>query len=178
MVVTVRGKNIEITPALRDYVEKRIQRITKYFSEVGEVHALLTVVKGDHIVEVTVTVNGMILRSQEMTDDMYSSIDLVVDKIERQISKHKNKLTDRFRNAPDHQFRSELLPDQHAEDEEFRIIKTKRFTVKPMSVEEAIMQMNLINHDFFVFLDSDENVCSVVYRRKDGDYGLIAPEMK
>ncbi len=177
MAITVRGKNIEVTPALRDYVEKRVSKVTKYFSDVGDIHAALAVEKAKHIVEVTVPVNGILLRAQEMTDDMYTSIDLVVDKIERQIRKYKTKLMKRFRNSGNNGFRSELVPDHQAVEEE-RIIKTKRFPIKPMNAEEAIMQMNLIHHDFFVYFDGDEGAISVVYRRKDGDYGLIAPEIK
>ncbi len=178
MAITVRGKNIEVTPALRDYVEKRVNKVTKYFSEVGDIHAALTVEKGQHIVEVTVPVNGILLRAQEMTEDMYTSIDLVVDKIERQIRKYKTKLMKRFRNAENANFRSELVQEHSQPVEDERIIKTKRFPIKPMTAEEAIMQMNLIHHDFFVYFDGDEEAVSVVYRRKDGDYGLIAPAVK
>lgn len=181
MNITVRGKNIEVTPALRDYVEKKASRITKYFSDVREVKAVLSVKKNEHIVELTVSVNGIILRAQEKTGDMYTSIDLVVDKIERQVTKHKTKLTKKFRSAPNQanvEFLSDLVPDSQNGDDEFKIIKTKRFSIKPMTAEEAIMQMNLLNHDFFVYFDGDENAIRVVYKRADGDYGLIAPELK
>ena len=104
---TVRGKNIEVTPALRDYVEKRVGKVTKYFDTVGEITALLTVTKGRHIVEVTVPVQGMLLRGEESTMDMYTSIDLVVEKLERQIHKHKTKLSRRFREGS---FKSEDIP--------------------------------------------------------------------
>lgn len=182
MNITVRGKNIEVTPALRDYVEKKASRITKYFSDVKEVNAVLSVKKNEHSVELTVSVNSIILRAQEKTEDMYTSIDLVVDKIERQITKYKTKLTRKFRNVPgpdaSELFRSDLVPDSQVVDDEFKIIKTKRFSIKPMAVEEAIMQMNLLNHDFYVYFDGDENAIRVVYKRDDGDYGLIAPELK
>ena len=173
---TVRGKNIEITPALKDYVEKRVGKVAKYFDKVGEITVLLTVSKGRHIVEVTVPVpGGILLRGEEATMDMYTSIDLVVEKLERQIRKQKTKLAKRFRGngfkadeVPDAK-----LPDVTEEGEEYTVVKTKRFVVKPMDVQEAIMQMNLINHNFFVFRDAATEEVNVVYRRTDGNYGLI-----
>ena len=155
---TIRGKNIEVTPALHDYVEKKIGKVTKYFDNVGEITVLLTVSKDRHIVEV-----------------MYTSIDLVIEKIERQIRKYKTKLERRFREGS---MKTELMSQgagsgKHAEDEDAVIIKTKRFIVKPMDVQEAIMQMNLLNHDFFVYRDDKTEDVNVVYRRKDGKYGLI-----
>ena len=180
MNITVRGKNIEVTPALRDYVEKRVSKVTKYFSDVGNINAALRVEKNKHYVEVTVPVDGIFLRAQEVTDDMYSSIDLVIDKIERQIRKHKTKLMKRFRGGSNAtSFKSELIPaDIPAVDEDYKIIRTKRFSVKPMTVEEAVMQMDLLNHDFFVYYDADDKAVSVVYKRADGDYGLLLPELK
>ena len=177
---TVRGKNIEITPSLRDYVEKRVGKVTKYFDKVGEITVLLTVSKGRHIVEVTVPVQGgVLLRGEEATMDMYTSIDLVVEKLERQIHKYKTKLERRFREGG---FRAETvlpgpIPPKAEESEEFPVVKTKRFVVKPMDVQEAIMQMNLLNHNFFVFRDADTEEVNVVYRRTDGNYGLIEPGM-
>ena len=172
---TIRGKNIEVTPALRDYVEKKVGKVTKYFDNVGEITVLLTVSKDRHIVEVTVPVQGILLRGQEATMDMYTSIDLVIEKIERQIRKYKTKLERRFREGS---MKTELMSQgagsgKHAEDEDAVIIKTKRFIVKPMDVQEAIMQMNLLNHDFFVYRDDKTEDVNVVYRRKDGKYGLI-----
>ena len=179
MNIAVRGKNIEVTPALRDYVEKRVSKVTKYFSEVGNISAVLEVEKSKQSVELTVSVDGIILRAQETTDDMYASVDLVIDKIERQIRKHKTKLMKKFRNGNNgSQFLSELVPDSTVLEEDYKVIKTKRFAIKPMTVEEAIMQMNLLNHDFFVFFDADDEAVSVVYKRSDGNYGLILPELK
>ena len=175
---TVRGKNMEVTPALKDYVEKRVGKVTKYFDQVGEITVLLTVSKGRHIVEVTVPVEGgVLLRCEEATRDMYTSIDLVVEKLERQIHKHKTKLQRRFRGG----FKADMVaegagPAARADTaEDYSIVKTKRFAVKPMDVQEAIMQMNMVNHDFFVFRDSETEEVSVVYRRTDGNYGLIQP---
>ncbi len=177
---TVRGKNIEITPSLRDYVEKRVGKVTKYFDKVGEITVLLTVSKGRHIVEVTVPVQGgVLLRGEEATMDMYTSIDLVVEKLERQIHKHKTKLERRFREGG---FRAEAVvpgpvPTKVEETDEYPVVKTKRFVVKPMDVQEAIMQMNLLNHNFFVFRDAETEEVNVVYRRTDGNYGLIESGM-
>jgi putative sigma-54 modulation protein len=174
---TVRGKNIEITPALREYVEKRVGKVTKYFDEVGDIKVLLTVSKGRHIVEVTVPIpGGVLLRGEETTMDMYTSIDLVVEKLERQIRKHKTKLERRFREGG---FRAEAVQDTATgsqEDEgDYPVVKRKHFTVKMMDVQEAIMEMNLLNHSFFVFRDGQTEEINVVYRRNDGKYGLIEP---
>lgn len=177
---TIRGKNIEVTPSLKEYVEKRVGKVTKYFDKVGEITVLLTVSKGRHIVEVTVPVHGVLLRGEEATMDMYTSIDLVVEKLERQVHKYKTKLTKRFREGG---FKAEALaampPAAKKADEaaEFPVVKTKRFAVKPMDVQEAIMEMNLLNHDFFVFRDATTEEVNVVYRRSDGNYGLIEPGM-
>ncbi len=147
---TIRGKNIEITPSLREYVEKRVGKVTKYFEKVGEITVLLTVSKGRHIVEVTVPIQGgIVLRGEEATMDMYTSIDLVVEKLERQIHKQKTKLARRFRGGG---FKAEVIEEQEKdhpvdkrdESAEYPVVKTKRFVVKPMDVQEAIMQMNLL----------------------------------
>ena len=173
----IRGKNIEITPPLREYVEKRVGKVTKYFDKVENISVLLTVTKGQHVVEVTVEVpNGVLLRGEESTTDMYTSIDLVVEKLERQIHKQKTKLAKRFRAGG---FKSEVIAEskfnaeQADESEEYPVVKTKRFSVKPMDVQEAIMQMNLLNHNFFVFRDAETEEICVVYKRNDGAYGLL-----
>ena len=181
MAITVRGKNIDITPALKDYVTKRVGKITKYFdgASMGEITAILTVNKGRHIVEVTVPINGILLRGEEATTDMYASIDLVIEKLEKQIEKYKTKLSRKLKSGS---FKTELIPaaplngKADGSEDEFDIVKTKRFAVKPMAVDEAVMQMNLINHDFYVFANADTEEVNVVYRRKDGRYGLIEPE--
>lgn len=180
MAIAVRGKNIEITAALKDYVTKRVGKITKYFdsASMGEITAILTVNKGRHIVEVTVPINGILLRGEESTGDMYTSIDLVIEKLEKQIEKYKTKLSRKLKSGS---FKTELVPAAAAvtgapAEDEFDIVKTKRFAVKPMAVDEAVMQMNLINHDFYVFANADTEEVNVVYRRKDGRYGLIEPE--
>lgn len=182
MAIAVRGKNIDITPALKDYVTKRVGKITKYFdgASMGEITAILIVNKDRHIVEVTVPINGILLRGEESTPDMYTSIDLVIEKLEKQIEKYKTKLSRKLKSGS---FKTDLIPAaatlagaMAANEEEFDIVKTKRFAIKPMAVDEAVMQMNLTNHDFYVFANADTEEVNVVYRRKDGRYGLIEPE--
>ncbi len=173
---TVRGKNIEATPALKEYVEKRVGRVSRFFDGVGDIVVALTVEKGKHIVEVTIHLGNMILRGEESTNDMYTSIDLVTDKLERQIEKYKAKMEKRYRGSIKDVALAETSPQTEAITDEFVIKKTKRFAIKPMDVQEAIMQMNLVNHDFYVFMNAETEEVNVVYRRKDGAYGLIEPE--
>lgn len=176
MNVNVKGRNIDVTPALREYVEKKVAKVTKQFKTVGDISAVLKVEKGNHIVEITVPASGILLRAQETTKDMYSSIDLVVEKIERQIHKYKTRLMKRkYANFVD----ATTTPSvNEVDDGELQIVKDKHFTMHPMTPEEAILQMNLLNHDFFVFFDPDLGATNVVYRRKDGKYGLLSPELK
>jgi len=174
MAISVRGKNLDITPALKEYVEKRVKKVTKYFDKTGDIAVILKVEKGHHQVEVTVPVDGILLRGEESTSDMYASIDQVMDKIEKQIEKHKTKLTKKFRSGG---FRADVASSVVApEIEEGIIARTKRLAVKPMDSEEAVMQMNLLNHDFFMFLNIETEQVNLVYRRKDGQFGLLEPE--
>lgn len=183
MAIIVKGRNTVVSPAVKAYVEKKIDKVTRQFKAVGDITAVLKVENGNHIAEITVPAKGILLRAQESTKDMYSSIDLVIEKIERQVHKYKTKLMKRkynnFRELPaDGMPASEPVPAQADADEEFRIIRSKSFTMNPMTPEEAILQMNLLNHDFFVFFDPDFGGISVVYRRKDGNYGLLEPKME
>lgn len=174
MNIIVRGKNIDVTTALKEYVEKRVSKLDKYFDGIEEAQATLIVEKDTHRVEVTVPVNGIILRGEEETGDMYNSIDRVIEKIEKQIAKYKTKLSKQLRNTP---FVTETLAaTQIKQASEPEVKKTKRFAVKPMPIDEAIMQMNLIGHNFFVFSNAETEEVNVVYKRKDGNYGLIEPE--
>ncbi len=173
MQIVLVGKNIEITSALKAYAERKISKIEKFFdsplSQPAQV--AMSVQRGRHIVEVTIPVNGMLLRGEEQSDDMYSSIDSVVEKLERQIDKYKGRLQKkRPAGARVAETAGQELPEPD------RVVKVKRFPVKPMSVDEAIMQMNLLGHDFFVFHDTETSHMAVVYRRRDGNYGLIEPE--
>lgn len=176
MKLTVRGKNMELTDALKIYVEKRIGKIDKYFDFDTDAQVTLNVERGLHKVEVTAGINGMILRAEESTTDMYASIDLVVDKLERQIAKYKTRINRKARQGGGIKALNELPKVE--EDDEMEIVRTKRFSVKPMPVEEAVLQMNLLGHDFYVFANADTDDIGVIYRRKDGKYGLIEPTRK
>jgi putative sigma-54 modulation protein len=180
MKLNIRGQNLEVTQALRDYVEKKLGRLDKYFDTPPQsANVTLSVVRDQHHVEVTIMLPGLLLRAEEREEDMYASIDLVVDKLERQIRKHKTKVNRKFvkegglRNLFVENGAAASEPEE--EEEEFQVVRTKRFTMKPMDVEEAILQMNLLGHDFFVFSNVDTNEINVVYRRDDGKYGLIEP---
>lgn len=175
MSVIVRGKNIEITDALKNYVEKKVGVITKQINVAGDLMAMLSVEKGQHIVELTVPAKGITFRAQERTGEMYSSIDLVTEKISRQIHKFKTRLT---RNKYVEYGTEDVYPDEPEADKDFAVVRNKKYTLRPMDVQEAILQMNMLNHDFFLFFDANTEKISLVYKRKAGDYGLIVPEMK
>lgn len=184
MNFNIRGENIEVTAALRDYVEKKISKLEKYFDTppTTDVHVTLSVFKGKHSVEVTIPLNGVLLRAEEENQDMYASIDLVVDKLERQIRKHKTKVNRKIRQKggirnlfKENETTNLNANDLQHEEEDLELVKTKKFEFKPMDVEEAILQMNMIGHNFFVFSNMDTDEVNVVYRRKDGKYGLIEP---
>lgn len=172
MQVAVRGKNIEITAALRDYLEKKLGKIEKFIDQPMNAQAKLFVERGRHIVEITVNMNGLILRAEESNNDMYASIDLATDKLEKQVLKYRARVR---RHAGVPAVPAAPVAEEPA-DKEGRVVKTKRFEVKPLTVEEAAMQMDLLSHDFFVFVNSETHRVNVVYRRKDGDYGLLEPD--
>jgi putative sigma-54 modulation protein len=183
MNYVIRGNNLEVTEALRNFVEKKISRLEKYFDTPpsADAHIALSVIRDDHKVEVTIPFPGVLVRAEEKSADMYASIDLVVEKLERQIRKYKTKINRKPRQEGS--LRSQLYengntPATSVEDEEepIEVVRTKRFQLKPMDVEEAIMQMEMLGHNFFVFTNADTDEINVVYRRKDGRYGLIEPE--
>ncbi|GAB7388002.1 ribosome-associated translation inhibitor RaiA [Bacillaceae bacterium] len=184
MNFNIRGENIDVTPALREYVEKKIGRLEKYFDTppTSDVNVTLRVERDGHCVEVTIPLPRLVLRGEETNDDMYAAIDLVVEKLERQIRKHKTKINRKFRQQGTIRklFKeTEPAADDAAdapEEENIAIVRTKRFTLKPMDAEEAVLQMDMLGHNFFVFTNADTNQVNVVYRRKDGRYGLIEPE--
>lgn len=176
--IEVKGKNIEVTPALKEYAEKKIVGVLDHFEQEGKGIVRLEVVRDSQIVEVTVTVGGVTIRGEERQPDMYSSIDLVADKLERQIRKYKTKLAKRIRVK---QIENESAKQKSmapvVEETAFPIARTKQVSLTPMSEEEAILQMNLLQHDFFVYLDADSNGVNVVYRRRhDEKYGLLELE--
>ncbi|MGI6713183.1 MAG: ribosome hibernation-promoting factor, HPF/YfiA family [Bacillota bacterium] len=172
MKIILKGRNIEITDALREYVEKRLGKLDRFYDEMNEAQVTLRVEKDRHRVEVTIPLNGFILRGEEETADMYGSVDLVVEKLEKQIEKYKTRINKKLKNQSIRDF---ALKNED-EQEEPKIVRTKRFAIKPMPVEEAVMQMNLLGHSFFVFANGETDEINVVYRRKDGNYGLIEPE--
>ena len=183
MAVKIRGKNITVTPALKDYVEKKLVNIAKEVKTVGDITAVMRVEKDSHIVEITVPASGIVIRAQEDTNDMYASIDNCVDKIARQIHKYKTRLMRRkYNNFRDDYVAAasskEEAREETVEDGEFKVVRNKHYVLRPMGVQEAIMQMNLLSHDFFIFFNEESNSVAIVYKRKNGDYGLIAPELK
>ena len=180
MKFDIRGRNIDITEALKDYTTKRLSKLEKYIDDVKEAQVALSVEGDDHKVEVTIPLNGMLLRGEEATDDMYTSIDMVVEKLEKQIEKYKTRLYKNYRGAGLKQAMAEEarkeLEASNSQVDSFKIVRTKRFALKPMDEEEAIMQMNLLGHNFFVFYNAVSDEVNVVYKRKDGHYGLIEPD--
>jgi len=180
MKFEIRGKNIEVTDALRDYATKRLSKLEKYIDDVKSAQVAMSVEGDRHKVEVTIPLNGVILRGEESSEDMYSSIDMVEEKLEKQIEKYKTRLYRSNRGAGlKKALRDELKQAVEAGAnpvENFKIVRTKRFALKPMNEEEAIMQMNLLGHSFFVFFNAESEEVNVVYRRRDSNYGLIEPE--
>ncbi|WP_018659941.1 ribosome hibernation-promoting factor, HPF/YfiA family [Allofustis seminis] len=176
----IRGENIEVTPAIRNYTENKIGKIEKYFEDEPNASAHVNLkTYSDHTakVEVTVPLPHVVLRAEETTEDLYGSIDLVADKLERQIRKYKTKVNRKFRR----QHVDELQPidpdlwggEEEHEEHSSKIVKTKRFNLKPMSPEEAVLQMEMLGHNFFIFRDAETDSKNIVYKRDDGDYGLI-----
>lgn len=172
MKFTIRGKRLEVTDAIKAYVEEKIGRLDKYFENPENISAnvLMRLSGKDQIVEVTINTHGLILRGEESNKDLYASIDLVTDKIERQIRKNKTKIHKKSSKESIRDFKEfEVEEKEDAND----VVKRKEIEMKPMSEEEAILQMELIDHDFFVYKDANTNETNVVYKRKDGNYGLI-----
>lgn len=176
MKLTITGKNMAITEAMREHIEKRLARLQKYFWDDVEVQVRLAQEKGaQNIVEITIFIGSTILRAEETSNDMYVSADKAIDKVVSQLRKHHKKFADRLRPA-DVPAVEEAAAEPEAEEEAPTLVRVKRFAVKPMSAEDAIEQMELLGHSFFIFIDDQTNVTSVVYRRNDGNYGLLVPE--
>lgn len=175
MKLNFTGKNMEVTEALRDITSKKLGKLEKYFQEDIQGDVVFSTEKNRKIIEVTINLPGTILRAEESSDDMYIAIDSAVDVLERQIRKHKTKLQRRYNNGETIRFEN-IAPLEEKEEDGPKVVKTKRFDMKPMSVEEAILQMELLRHNFFVFLNADTDDLNVLYKRKDGNYGLIEPE--
>lgn len=181
MQVIIKGKNIEVTDALRMHAEDKIKKVTRHFDQIMKIEIELSVAKNRRVsknqtVEVTLFAKGPAIRAKESSTDMYASIDMVINKLERQIKKYKGKVY-ASANKNTEKLAELFLKKTKGEKQqaESRIVKTKQFLIKPMTPEEAILQMELLSHDFFVFTNSETEDINVVYRRKDKNYGLIEP---
>lgn len=173
---SIRGENIEVTEAIRDYVTAKLEKLSKYFHEDQEldVRVNLKVYREKTAkVEVTIPLGSLTLRAEDVSQDLYGSIDLVVDKIDRQIRKNKTKIEKKHRAkvATSQIFTDDLVESE--EKESVNIVRSKQIDLKPMSVEEAILQMDLLGHDFFIYKDAEDDSTNVLYKREDGDFGLL-----
>jgi len=182
MELTIKGKNVEITQRLQQYVEQKIGKLDRYLPTISEAWVELSTegaraAQDRQVCQVTVRSNGTILRAEERSDDMFTSIDTVLDKMYRQIARYKGKRKNRWRGSS---LALEPLPldfDEETEEESDNIVRIKRFAMTPMHPDEAVEQMELLGHDFFVFYNADEGQLNVLYRRKEGNYGLLQPEL-
>ena len=175
MKFIIVGRNIEVTPGLRAAVEEKIGKLDKYFNPDTEVHVTLSVEKERQKIEVTIPVKVIIIRSEQVSNDMYVSIDLVEEIIERQLKKYKNKIVDKQQAAAS--FSKAYVENDYTDDDEIKIVRTKKFDIKPMYPEDASIQMELLGHNFFVFCNAETDQVNVVYKRKGDTYGLIEPEV-
>ena len=182
MELIVKGKNVEVTDRLRTYVERKIGKLDRYLPTITEAWVELATedakaAQDRQVCQITVRSNGTILRAEERSDDMFTAIDTVLDKMYRQIARYKGKRKNRWRGAG---VAAEPLPlelVEETEEESSNIVRVKRFPMTPMHADEAIEQMELLGHDFFVFFNANEGQINVLYRRKDGNYGLLQPEL-
>ena len=175
MKFIILGKNIEVTPGLRSAVEDKIGKLEKYFNPDTEAHVTLSVEKDRQKIEVTIPVKGNIIRSEQVSNDMYVSIDLVEEIIERQLKKYKTKLIAKEQSAGC--FKQDFIEKDYMDEEEVQIVRTKKFDIKPMYPEDACVQMELLGHNFYVFCNAETDQVNVVYKRKGNPYGLIEPEV-
>ena len=174
MNIIISGKNIEVTEGLRSAVTEKLGKLEKYFTPDTDVNVTLSVEKERQKIEVTIPVKGSLIRSEQVSNDMYVSIDLVEEVIERQLRKYKNKIIDKKQEASN--FQKAYIENDYLEDEDIRIIRTKKFGIKPMFPEDACVQMELLGHNFFVFRNAESGEVNVVYKRKGDTYGVIEPE--
>lgn len=174
MRIMITGKNMELTEGLKAAVEDKLGKLEKYFSPETDVFVTLSVEKERQKIEVTIPVKGNIIRSEQVSNDMYVSIDLVEEVIERQLKKYKKKIISKKQNVSS--FRKEFIEKESDADDEISIIRTKKFDVKPMYPEDACVQMELLGHNFFVFCNAETEQINVVYKRNGNTYGLMEPE--
>lgn len=177
MKFIIIGKNIDVTPGLKEAVENKLGKLERYFTPDTEIHVTLSVQRERQKIEVTIPVKGGIIRSEQESSDMYVSIDLVEEVIERQLRKYKNKLIARHQEGSGN-FKQEFFDsgERSEDDGEIKIVRTKKFGFKPMYPEDACVQMELLGHTFFVFRNAETDEVNVVYKRKNNTYGLIEPE--
>ncbi len=175
MKIIITGKNLEVSEGLKNAVEEKIGKLDKYFADDTTAKVTLSVEKDRQKIEVTIPVKGNIIRSEQTSSDMYVSIDLVQEIIERQLKKYKKKLIDKKQNAMS--FSEAFMEKVDDDEEEVKIVRTKQFDIKPMYPEDACVQMELLGHDFYVFCNAETEQVCVVYKRKGGTYGLIEPEV-
>lgn len=176
MEIIIHGDKIKITDAMRDYVEEKLEKLEKYLESSENVRAnvIVKVKNYDQTIEITIPLKSFILRSEETQEDFYAAVDKTIDKLERQIRKNKTKLMSK-QNKPSFDFNFSFMEDDE-EEEDQRVLKRKKVEVKPMDEEEAILQMELLGHQFYMFKDADTDKYAVVYKRKDGHYGIIESE--
>ncbi|GGP06936.1 ribosome hibernation-promoting factor, HPF/YfiA family [Oceanobacillus neutriphilus] len=185
MKFNIRGENIEVTSAIREYVEKKISKLERYFDSapISDVHVNLSVYNDEQRIEVTIPMTNLLLRAEVQHIDLYAAVDLAVDKLERQIRKYKTKINRKFKQngSPKHAFaeleKEARLATEENNESDIEIVRTKRFNLKPMDSEEAILQMDMLGHAFFVFTNDQSGDTNVVYKRRDGKYGLIEPHV-
>jgi len=178
MELNIRGDKIKITKAMKDYIEEKISKLDKYLEKSKDVKANVIVkVKGhEQTIEITIPLKSFILRSEETQEDFYAAVDKTIDKLERQVRKNKTRLMTKHEKASyDFNFDS-IVVDKKEEKEDHKVVKRKTIEVKPMSEEEAILQMDLLGHQFFMYKDSETMDIAVVYKRKDGNYGVLESE--
>lgn len=174
MNITISGKNLEVSDGLRKAVTEKLGKLERYFKPDTNVHVTMSVEKERQKIEVTIPVKGNIIRSEQVSNDMYVSIDLVEEVIERQLKKYKSKLIKRHQEAA--AFKREYVERSYFDDEDIRIVRKKQFDLKPMYPEDACVQMELLGHNFYVFINAETEQIAVVYKRKGSTYGLIEPE--
>ena len=174
MKFIIIGRNIDITEGLKSAVQEKLGKLERYFTPETEIHVTLSVEKDRQKIEVTIPVKGNIIRSEQVSSDMYVSIDLVEEVIERQLRKYKTKIVNQQQAGGN--FQKEFVEDEFLEDEEVNIIRTKKFGIKPMYPEDACVQMELLGHNFYVFRNAETDEVNVVYKRKGNTYGLLEPE--
>ena len=175
MRINITGRNIELTDGIKTAVEEKLSKLEKYFAPDAQANVTLSVEKERQKIEVTIPMKGHVVRSEQVSNDMYVSIDLVVDVIERQLKKYRTKLVTK-QQEPGEFFTEEFVSRDVDDDEEIKIVRSKRFGIKPMYPEDACVQMELLGHDFFVFRNAETDEVNVVYKRRGNTYGLIEPE--